>query len=215
VYKFIRQFYSNVDFYIPDRYTEGYGVSYKGIDYAAEHNFKLVIALDCGIKAVEKVAYALEKGVEFIICDHHTPDEKLPQAVAVLDSKRLDSTYPDPNLSGCGVGFKLMHAFSISNGIGFDKLKPFLDLLAVSIASDIVPINGENRILAFYGLKQLNASPSLGLKSIIDVCGLTDKEITVSDIVFKIGPRLNASGRIQNAREAVELLITNDLTFAK
>lgn len=215
VYKFIRQFYSNVDFYIPDRYTEGYGVSYKGIDYAAENNFKLVIALDCGIKAVEKVAYALEKGVEFIICDHHTPDEKLPQAVAVLDSKRLDSTYPDPNLSGCGVGFKFMHAFAISNGISFDKLKPFLDLLAVSIASDIVPINGENRILAFYGLKQLNASPSLGLKSIIDVCGLTDKEITVSDIVFKIGPRLNASGRIQNAKEAVELLISNDLTFAK
>jgi len=215
VYKFLRQFYSNVDFYIPDRYTEGYGVSYKGIDFAAENNFKLVIALDCGIKAVEKVAYASEKGVDFIICDHHTPDAKLPDAVAVLDSKRSDSTYPDPNLSGCGVGFKFMQAFARDNGINFESLTPLLDLVAVSIASDIVPIDGENRILAYYGLKQLNSNPSLGLKSIIDVCGLTDKEITVSDVVFKIGPRLNASGRIQSANEAVELLISKDLTFAK
>jgi single-stranded-DNA-specific exonuclease len=215
VYKFLRQFCSNVDFYIPDRYTEGYGVSYKGIDFAAENNFKLVIALDCGIKAVEKVAYASEKGVDFIICDHHTPDAKLPEAIAVLDSKRSDSTYPDPNLSGCGVGFKFMQAFALDNGINFESLTPLLDLVAVSIASDIVPINGENRILAYYGLKQLNSNPSLGLKSIIDVCGLTDKEITVSDIVFKIGPRLNASGRIQSANEAVELLISKDLTFAK
>lgn len=215
VYKFLRQFYSNVDFYIPDRYTEGYGISYKGIDFAAQHNFKLVIALDCGIKAVEKVTYAKEKGVEFIICDHHTPDERLPEAVAVLDSKRTDSHYPDPNLSGCGVGFKFMQAFALNNQIPFERLTPLLDLLAVSIASDIVPINGENRILAYYGLKQLNSNPSLGLKSIIEVCGLADKEITVSDIVFKIGPRLNASGRIQSAKEAVELLISKDLTFAK
>ncbi len=215
VYKFLRQFYSNVDFYIPDRYIEGYGISYKGIDFAAENNFKLIIALDCGIKAIEKVAYASEKGVDFIICDHHTPDIQLPEAVAVLDSKRLDSTYPDPNLSGCGVGFKFMQAFALDNGIKFETLTPLLDLVAVSIASDIVPINGENRILAYYGLKQLNSNPSLGLKSIIDVCGLTDKEITVSDIVFKIGPRLNASGRIQSANEAVELLISKDLTFAK
>ena len=215
VYKFLRQFYSNVDFYIPDRYMEGYGISYKGIDFAVENNFKLIIALDCGIKAIEKVAYASGKGVDFIICDHHTPDVKLPDAVAVLDSKRSDSTYPDPNLSGCGVGFKFMQAFALDNGIKFETLTPFLDLVAVSIASDIVPINGENRILAYYGLKQLNSNPGLGLKSIIDVCGLTDKEITVSDIVFKIGPRLNASGRIQSANEAVELLISKDLTFAK
>ena len=215
VYKFLKQFYSNVDFYIPDRYTEGYGVSSKGINYAVENKIKLIIALDCGIKEVEKVDYANKLGVDFIICDHHTPDECLPNAVAVLDSKRADNTYPDVNLSGCGVGFKFMQAFASNNGIPFDKLEPMLDFLAVSIASDIVPINGENRILAYYGLKQLNSNPSLGMKSIIDVCGLADKEITISDIVFKIGPRLNASGRMQTARESVELLISRDLSFAK
>ncbi|MBR0501670.1 MAG: single-stranded-DNA-specific exonuclease RecJ [Paludibacteraceae bacterium] len=214
VYKFLTNNYANVDFYIPDRYTEGYGISIKGIDYAAENNFNLIIALDCGIKAVERVAYAKEKGVDFIICDHHTPEDVLPDAVAVLDPKRFDSTYPDSNLSGCGVGFKFMQAFAISNGIEFKTLMPLLDLLAVSIASDIVPVNGENRILAYYGLKQLNSNPSLGMKSIIDVCGLTGKEITMSDIVFKIGPRLNASGRLQSASEAVELLISKDLAKA-
>lgn len=210
VYKFLRKFFcskSQVDFYIPDRYTEGYGVSYQGIDYAAKNKFNLVIALDCGIKAVEKVEYANGLGVDFIICDHHTPDDTLPNAVAVLDPKRVDSSYPDSNLSGCGVGFKLMQAFAQNNNIEFESLIPLLDLLAVSIASDIVPINGENRILAYYGLKQLNMSPCVGMKSIIDVCGLTDKEISVSDIVFKIGPRLNASGRLQSAKEAVKLLI--------
>ena len=210
VYKFLRKFFcskSQVDFYIPDRYTEGYGVSYQGIDYAAKNKFNLVIALDCGIKAVEKVEYANSLGVDFIIRDHHTPDDTLPNAVAVLDPKRVDSTYPDSNLSGCGVGFKLMQAFAQNNNIEFESLIPLLDLLAVSIASDIVPINGENRILAYYGLKQLNMSPCVGMKSIIDVCGLTDKEISVSDIVFKIGPRLNASGRLQSAKEAVKLLI--------
>ncbi|MBO5133391.1 MAG: single-stranded-DNA-specific exonuclease RecJ [Paludibacteraceae bacterium] len=210
VYKFLRKFFcskSQVDFYIPDRYTEGYGVSYQGIDYAAKNKFNLVIALDCGIKAVEKVEYANSLGVDFIICDHHTPDDTLPNAVAVLDPKRVDSSYPDSNLSGCGVGFKLMQAFAQNNNIEFESLIPLLDLLAVSIASDIVPINGENRILAYYGLKQLNMSPCVGMKSIIDVCGLTDKEISVSDIVFKIGPRLNASGRLQSAKEAVKLLI--------
>lgn len=210
VYKFLRKFFcskSQVDFYIPDRYTEGYGVSYQGIDYAAKNKFNLVIALDCGIKAVEKVEYANSLGVDFIICDHHTPDDTLPNAFAVLDPKRVDSTYPDSNLSGCGVGFKLMQAFAQNNNIEFESLIPLLDLLAVSIASDIVPINGENRILAYYGLKQLNMSPCVGMKSIIDVCGLTDKEISVSDIVFKIGPRLNASGRLQSAKEAVKLLI--------
>ncbi len=210
VYKFLRKFFcskSQVDFYIPDRYTEGYGVSYQGIDYAAKNKFNLVIALDCGIKAVEKVEYANSLGVDFIICDHHTPDDTLPNAVAVLDPKRVDSSYPDSNLSGCGVGFKLMQAFAQNNNIEFESLIPLLDLLAVSIASDIVPINGENRILAYYGLKQLNMSPCVGMKSIIDICGLTDKEISVSDIVFKIGPRLNASGRLQSAKEAVKLLI--------
>ena len=214
VYKFLKQF-SNVDFYIPDRYTEGYGVSEQSIAYAVENKIKLIIAIDCGIKEVEKVEYAKERGVDFIICDHHTPDKCLPNAVAVLDPKRTDNTYPDVNLSGCGVGFKFMQAFASNNGIPFDKLETMLDLLAVSIASDIVPINGENRILAYYGLKQLNSNPSLGMKSIIDVCNLADKEITISDIVFKIGPRLNASGRMQTARESVELLISKDLSFAK
>ena len=215
VYKFLKQFYSNVDFYIPDRYNEGYGISITGIDFAAENDFKLVIALDCGIKAVEKVKYALSKGVDFIICDHHTPDAVLPPAVAVLDPKRDDCTYPYKHLSGCGVGFKLMQAFAITNDIDFLKLTPLLDLLALSIASDIVPITGENRILAFYGLKQINSNPSVGLKGILDVCGLADKEITISDIVFKIGPRINASGRMKLASEAVELLVSSDHDFAK
>ena len=215
VYKFLHQYSTNIGCYIPDRYSEGYGISYAGIDFAAENNYTLVIALDCGIKAVEKIKYAKQKGVDFIICDHHVPDEKLPDAVAVLDAKRVDSTYPYDQLSGCGVGFKLMQAFAISNSIDFSTLMPLLDLVAVSIASDIVPISGENRILAYHGLKQLNSNPSIGLKGIINVCGLADKEITISDIVFKIGPRINASGRIQTGNESVELLIARDLDFAK
>ncbi|MDR0873523.1 MAG: single-stranded-DNA-specific exonuclease RecJ [Prevotellaceae bacterium] len=215
VYKFLKQYYAGVDFYIPDRYSEGYGISYKGIDYAAANSFTLVIALDCGIKAVEKIEYATEMGVDFIICDHHTPDAALPRAIAVLDAKREDNTYPDTNLSGCGVGFKFMQAFAASNDIPFSQLTPLLDLTAVSIASDIVPIIGENRIMAYYGLKQINSNPSLGLKSIIDLCGLTDKEIMITDIVFKIGPRINASGRMQSGNEAVELLISKDVEFAK
>ena len=215
VYKFLKQFYSNVEFYIPDRYLEGYGISVQGIDYAASNDFKLIIALDCGIKAVDKVKYALEKGVDFIICDHHTPDAVLPPAVAVLDPKRDDCTYPYKHLSGCGVGFKLMQAFAITNNIDFSQLTPLLDLLALSIASDIVPITGENRVLAFFGLKQINSNPSIGLKGILDVCGLADKEITISDIVFKIGPRINASGRMKLASEAVELLVSSDPVFSK
>lgn len=214
VYKFLQQFYSNIDYYIPDRYNEGYGVSYKGVDYAYETGVKLVIVLDCGIKAVEEIAYAKEKGIDFIICDHHVPDEVLPDAAAILNAKRFDSTYPYEHLSGCGVGFKFMQAFAKNNGISFHQLSPLLDLVAVSIASDIVPIMGENRILAYHGLRQLNINASVGLKAIIDVCGLTDKEITMSDIVFKIGPRLNASGRIQNGKEAVELLVEKDLATA-
>ena len=212
--KFIQQFYSNIDYYIPDRYNEGYGVSTKGVDYAAETGVGLIIVLDCGIKAVEEITYAKEKGIDFIICDHHVPDDVLPPAAAILNAKRLDNTYPYEHLSGCGVGFKFMQAFAISNGIEFHHLIPLLDLVAVSIASDIVPIMGENRILAFHGLKQLNSNPSVGLKAIIDVCGLTEKDITVSDIVFKIGPRINASGRIQNGKEAVDLLTEKDFSIA-
>lgn len=214
VYKFLQQFYSNIDYYIPDRYEEGYGVSVKGVDYAHATGVKLIIVLDCGIKAVQEIAYAKEKGIDFIICDHHVPDDVLPPAVAILNAKRADSTYPYPHLSGCGVGFKFMQAFAQNNGIEFHQLTPLLDLVAVSIASDIVPIMGENRVLAHYGLKQLNSNPSIGLKAIIDVCALTDKEITVSDIVFKIGPRINASGRIQNGKEAVDLLIEKDFASA-
>ena len=214
VYKFLQQFYSNIDYYIPDRYEEGYGVSVKGVDYAYETGVKLIIVLDCGIKAIDEIAYAKEKGIDFIICDHHVPDDELPPAVAILNAKRPDTTYPYEHLSGCGVGFKFMQAFALNNGIDFHNLTPLLDLVAVSIASDIVPIMGENRILAYHGLKQLNSNPSVGLKAIIDVCGLTEKEITVGDIVFKIGPRINASGRIQNGKEAVELLIDKDFSTA-
>jgi single-stranded-DNA-specific exonuclease len=214
VYTFLSRYTHNIDFYIPDRYTEGYGISFKSVDFAAENGFTLVVALDCGIKAVDKVKYAAEKGIDFIICDHHNPGDELPPAVAVLDSKRDNCTYPYKHLSGCGVGFKLMQAFAQNNGIDFSLLQPLLDLVAVSVASDIVPITGENRVLAFYGLRQLNENPRVGLKGIIDVCKINAKELTISDIVFKIGPRINASGRMHSGREAVELLITQDPEFA-
>ena len=214
VYKFIQQYYSNIDYYIPDRYEEGYGVSYKGVDYACETGVKLIIVLDCGIKAIDEITYAKEKGIDFIICDHHVPDETLPPAVAILNAKRKDSTYPYPHLSGCGVGFKFMQAFAKSNDIPFSQLISLLDLCAVSIASDIVPIMGENRILAYHGLRQLNSNPSVGLKAIIDICGLTDREVTINDIVFKIGPRINASGRMQNGKEAVALLVERNFKSA-
>ena len=214
VYKFIQQYYSNIDYYIPDRYEEGYGVSYKGVDYASETGGKLIIVLDCGIKAIDEITYAKEKGIDFIICDHHVPDETLPPAVAILNAKRKDSTYPYPHLSGCGVGFKFMQAFAKSNDIPFSQLISLLDLCAVSIASDIVPIMGENRILAYHGLRQLNSNPSVGLKAIIDICGLTDREITINDIVFKIGPRINASGRMQNGKETVALLVERNFKSA-
>lgn len=214
VYKFLLQFYSNIEYYIPDRYEEGYGISYKGIDYAKEAGVKLIIVLDCGIKAIEEIAYAKENGIDFIICDHHVPDEEMPSAVAILNPKRRDSTYPFKHLCGCGVGFKFMQAFAKNNGIPFSRLIPLLDFCAVSISADIVPVTGENRILAFHGLKQLNQSPSVGLKSIIEICGLSGREITMSDIVFKIGPRINASGRMQNGREAVDLLVEKDMQRA-
>ena len=198
VYKFLRHIgHRNLLFYIPDRYTEGYGISVKGIDYAARKGVTLIIALDCGIKATEKVAYAKTQGVDFIICDHHLPAEEIPRAVAVLDPKRADCSYPFDELSGCGVGFKLVQAYCQKNGIPFQQIEPLLDLLAVSIASDIVPLVDENRILAHYGLLRLNASPSKGLLSIIKICGLDRHNITIDDIVFKIGPRINAAGRMR------------------
>ena len=210
VYRFITQFYSNVECYIPDRSEEGYGVSIQGVDYAESQGVKLVIVLDCGIKAIDEIQYAKDKGIDFIICDHHVPDEVLPPAVAILNAKRVDNTYPYLDLSGCGVGFKFMQAFAISNGFPFSRLIPLLDLCAISIASDIVPIMGENRILAYHGLKQLNNNASVGVKAVVEVCGLAGKDLTMSDIIFKIGPRINASGRIQNGKESVDLLVERD-----
>ncbi len=214
VYKFIQQFYSNIEYYIPDRYDEGYGVSKKGIDHAHEAGVKLIIILDCGIKANEEIAYAKSLGIDFIICDHHVPDEELPPAVAILNPKRADDPYPFKHLCGCGVGFKLMQAFAKNNGIPFARLIPLLDFCAVSIAADIVPVTDENRILAFHGLKILNQNPSIGLKAIIEICGLNGRDISMSDIVFKIGPRINASGRIESGRESVDLLVEKDLHTA-
>jgi len=214
VYKFIQQFYSNIDYYIPDRYDEGYGVSKKGIDYAKETGVKLIIILDCGIKAIKEIDYAKSLGIDFIICDHHVPDETMPQAIAILNPKRHDDTFPYKNLCGCGVGFKFMQGWAKNNNIPFSNLIPLLDLCAVSIAADIVPVTDENRIIAFHGLKQLNQNPSIGLKAIIDICGLNGREISMSDIVFKIGPRINASGRMENGKESVDLLIEKDYVVA-
>ena len=207
VYKFLRDFYPNVDYYIPDRYDEGYGVSKKGVEFAAESGVSLIIVLDCGIKAIEEIAYAKELGIDFIICDHHVPDAELPCAVAILNPKREDNRYPYTDLSGCGVGFKFMQAFAQSNGIEFNQLHQLLDLCVISIASDIVPIMGENRILAYHGLRILNSKPSVGLRAVCEICGVGDREVTMNDIIFKIGPRLNASGRMQNGKEAVQLLV--------
>lgn len=214
VYKFLQQFYSNIDYYIPDRYDEGYGVSDKGIEYARRTGAKLIIILDCGIKAIKEIAHAKELGIDFIICDHHVPDEEMPEAVAILNPKRPDDTYPFKHLCGCGVGFKFMQAFAKNNGIPFSRLIPLLDFCAVSIAADIVPVVDENRILAFHGLKQLNQNPSVGLKAIIDICGLSGRDISMSDIIFKIGPRINASGRMENGKESVDLLVEKDFSIA-
>lgn len=210
VYNFLHRTYDNLDYYIPDRNNEGYGVSHKGVDYAYETGVTLVIVLDCGIKAIEEIGYAKSKGIDFIVCDHHVPDDELPPAVAIINAKRLDSTYPFLHLSGCGVGFKFMQAYAMSNGIPFTELIPLLDLVAVSTASDIVPIMGENRVLAYYGLQRLNSQPSTGLKAIINICKLENKELTINDIIFKIGPRLNASGRLYSGKEAVDLMVETD-----
>jgi len=210
VFRFLQQFYSNIDYYIPDRYEEGYGVSRRGVDYAHDTGVKLIVVLDCGIKAVEEISYAKSLGIDFIICDHHVPDEELPPAVAILNPKRRDNTYPYGDLSGCGVGFKFMQAFAQSNGIPFNRLTPLLDLVAVAIAADIVPIMGENRVLAYHGLRQLSQNPSTGLWAVINQCGMAGRDITMADIIFKIGPRINASGRMQNGRVSVELLVEHN-----
>ena len=214
VYKFLQQFYSNIEYYIPDRYNEGYGVSKQGIDYAYENGVKLIIILDCGIKAIEEIAYAKSLGIDFIICDHHVPDDVMPEAVAILNPKRTDDSFPFKHLCGCGVGFKFMQGWAKNNGIPFSQLIPLLDFCAVAIAADIVPVVDENRILAFHGLKQLNQNPSVGLKAIIDICGLNGRNITMSDIIFKIGPRINASGRMENGKESVDLLVEKDFSSA-
>ena len=210
VYSFLRRLTPAIDFYIPERYDEGYGVSYKGIDWAHENGFKLIITLDCGIKANEKVDYAAERGIDVIICDHHLPENDLPKAVAVLDPKREDCNYPFDDLSGCGVGFKLVQGYSQRYGIPFETLVPLLDLLVVSIASDLVSVTDENRILAHYGLKQLNSQPREGLLAMIHLSGLEPQHLTIDDIVFKIGPRINAAGRMESGRIAVELLTASD-----
>jgi single-stranded-DNA-specific exonuclease len=222
VYTFLKTLHDKVDFYVPDRYSEGYGISFKGIDFASENGFSLIIALDCGIKAVEKVAYANERNVDFIICDHHRPGDKLPEAIAILDPKREDCTYPYKELAGCGIGFKLIQAFAWKNNIAFSSLEEYLDLVVVSIASDIVPITGENRMLAYYGLRRINTKPRAGLEAILNVSNKYSKasmdglekhyirELTINDLVFIVGPRINAAGRIKSARTSVELLITKD-----
>lgn len=215
VYKYLKPYCFNIEYYIPDRYEEGYGISKKCINYAYEKGIKLIITLDCGIKAIDKVKYAKSKGIDFIICDHHVPDNELPDATAILNPKLENSNYPFSELSGCGVGFKFMQGFAKDNGIDESSLYPLLDFVALSIASDIVPITGENRILAYHGLKRLNEKPSHGLKGIINICGLQNKQINTSDIVFKIGPRINASGRMEQGKEAVDLLLSTDFEAAK
>jgi len=215
MYQFLRTRIQDLDYYIPDRYSEGYGISKASIYYAADQKITLVIVLDCGIKAVEKIKLANELGIDFIICDHHNPDDTIPDAVAVLDPKRPDCSYPYKELSGCGVGFKLLQAYSKRNDVPFAELSELLDLLVVSIASDIVPVSGENRVMAYYGLKKLNTSPSIGLKTIMQYSGFSAEEITISDIVFKIGPRLNASGRIEHGKKSVAILTATNETEAR
>ncbi len=214
VYKYLRNYYSNIDYYIPTRAEDGYGISRATIDMAAEQGVSLFIILDCGIKATDEVTYARERGIDFIICDHHVADDVLPPAAAILNPKLPGSTYPCPHLSGCGVGYKLMQGFAVSNGLSTSDLESMLDLVAVSIAADIVPMTGENRVLTHFGLKRINSNPNIGLRAIIRTCGLSGKEITISDVIFKIGPRINASGRMQSGKEAVDLLVSRDMTAA-
>ena len=213
VSSYLLQHYPNVATYIPDRYDEGYGISYKGIDFAEDNGFSLIIALDCGVKAIDKVAYAKEKGVDFIICDHHRPGNQLPDAIAVLDPKRDDCSYPYDELCGCGVGFKLVQALAVNYGQTIEDLLPYLDLVATAIGADIVPITGENRVLAYFGLQVINTNPRIGFKAIINQ--IKKQALTITDVVFIIAPRINAAGRMKHGQHAVNLLIETDLTRAE
>ena len=215
MYRFLKAFYTNIDYYIPDRYTEGYGISFRGIDYAQQQGCTLIIALDCGIKSVDKVEYARLRNIDFIICDHHTPGDEIPKAVAVMDSKQANDPYPFKHLSGCGVGFKLAQAYAQTHNMSFEQaLTPLLELLAMSIASDIVPLTGENRVLAYFGIQQISTNPSVGLQGLMRMTGLEGQQVNISDLVYRIGPRLNACGRIKSGRAAVELLISDDAAVA-
>ncbi len=214
MYSFLKRFSPEIEYYIPCRYEEGYGISLKGIDYAKKNNFSLIIALDCGIRAFDQVDYANEKEVDFIICDHHNPADKTPKAVAILNPKQSDCNYPYKELSGCGVGFKLIQAYSQKNNIDFSEISEYLDLLTVSIGADIVPMTGENRVFSYFGLKQINTHPRAGLKALMDIANKI-KELSISDVVFGIAPRINAAGRIEHAKKAVEILVEQDLDRAK
>ena len=214
MYSFLKNKVKEIEYYIPCRYDEGYGISLKGIDYAKDNNFALIIALDCGIRAVNQVDYANKKGVDFIICDHHNPGEKVPEAVAILNPKQIDCNYPYKELSGCGVGFKLIQAFSKQNNIDFSEIMEYLDLLTVSIGADIVPMTGENRVFSFYGLQQINKTPRVGLKALMEIANKT-KDVTITDVVFGVAPRINAAGRIEHAKKAVEILVETDYAKAK
>jgi single-stranded-DNA-specific exonuclease len=214
MYSFLKNKVKEIEYYIPCRYDEGYGISLKGIDYAKDNNFALIIALDCGIRAVNQVDYANKKGVDFIICDHHNPGEKVPEAVAILNPKQIDCDYPYKELSGCGVGFKLIQAFSKQNNIDFSEIMEYLDLLTVSIGADIVPMTGENRVFSFYGLQQINKTPRVGLKALMEIANKT-KDVTITDVVFGVAPRINAAGRIEHAKKAVEILVETDYAKAK
>ena len=214
MYSFLKRFSPEIEYYIPCRYEEGYGISLKGIDYAKKNNFSLIIALDCGIRAFNQVDYANEKEVDFIICDHHNPADKIPNAIAILNPKQSDCNYPYKELSGCGVGFKLIQAYSQKNNIDFSEISEYLDLLTVSIGADIVPMTGENRVFSYFGLKQINTQPRAGLKALMDIANKI-KELSISDVVFGIAPRINAAGRIEHAKKAVEILVEQDLDRAK
>lgn len=215
VYAFLNEFYDQLDYYIPNRYTEGYGISMAGIDFAADNDISLIIALDCGIKAVDKIDYANKKGVDFIICDHHNPGEEIPKAVAVLDPKRKDCAYPFKELSGCGVGFKLMQAYSEKENIPKERLDDKMDFLAVSICADIVPIVGENRTLCYFGMEKLNSNPHMGFKAMLEMANYKKKRLSVMDVVFTLAPRINAAGRIESGKKAVELMISDNPEMAK
>lgn len=212
VYSYLSKLYPNITTYIPDRYTEGYGISYQGIDFAKDNDIRLIIALDCGIKAIDKIQYAKERDIDFIICDHHRPGKEIPDAVAILNPKQETCTYPYDELCGCGIGFKLIQAMHQKKGFDFNEIIPYLDLVATAIAADIVPMTGENRILAYFGLQVINKNPRIGIKALLN--SVKKEEITITDVVFVVAPRINAAGRIKSGNDAVALLIETDLEAA-